>query len=72
MDMEIGARAREGVLQREEEENDVQKLLRAWRNERHAPDILPAQEGLLTGLLDHLRVQVRFGRVVIGGGRVKC
>ncbi|RXW19413.1 hypothetical protein EST38_g6436 [Candolleomyces aberdarensis] len=36
----------------------LEKLTRHWVNERYAPDILPAQEELLGGLLDHLRVQV--------------
>ncbi|EAU83489.1 hypothetical protein CC1G_04745 [Coprinopsis cinerea okayama7 len=37
----------------------LQQLIRHWMNERHAPDILPAQEELLSGLLDHLRLQSR-------------
>jgi len=37
----------------------LEKLTRHWMNERHAPDILPAQEDLLMSLLDHLRRQVR-------------
>lgn len=54
------AQAREA----EEEEEAFGKtplgmLTRHWVNERHAPDILPAQEELLGGLLDHLRVQTR-------------
>lgn len=36
----------------------LEQLTRHWMNERHAPDILPAQEELLTNLLDHLRRQV--------------
>ncbi|KAJ3504360.1 hypothetical protein NMY22_g17952 [Coprinellus aureogranulatus] len=36
----------------------LEQMMRHWLNERHAPDILPAQEELLAGLLDHLRVQV--------------
>ncbi|KAJ3482686.1 hypothetical protein NLJ89_g12123 [Agrocybe chaxingu] len=35
----------------------LEQLTRYWMNERHAPDILPAQEDLLTTLLDHLRRQ---------------
>ncbi|KIM44106.1 hypothetical protein M413DRAFT_443154 [Hebeloma cylindrosporum] len=35
----------------------LEQLTRHWMNERHAPDILPAQEDLLTNLLDHLRRQ---------------
>ena len=42
------------------EETSLQKLIRYWMNERHAPDILPAQEMLLGRLLDHIRKQVRF------------
>lgn len=38
----------------------LEQLTRHWMNERHAPDILPAQEDLLTNLLDHLRRQVRL------------
>ena len=40
----------------------LEQLARHWMNERHAPDILIAQEDLLTNLLDHLRRQVRFER----------
>ncbi|KAI0085250.1 GINS complex Sld5 component [Irpex rosettiformis] len=39
------------------EETSLQKLTRYWMNERHAPDILPAQETLLGRLLDHIRKQ---------------
>ena len=38
----------------------LERLTRHWMNERHAPDILPAQEDLLMNLLDHLRRQVRL------------
>jgi hypothetical protein len=41
-------------------ETPLEQLTRHWVNERYAPDILPAQEELLGGLLDHLRVQVRY------------
>ena len=41
-------------------ETPLEKLTRHWVNERYAPDILPAQEELLGGLLDHLRVQVSY------------
>jgi GINS complex subunit 4 len=41
-----------------EEETPFEKLIRHWMNERHAPDILPAQEDLLSSILDHLRRQV--------------
>jgi GINS complex subunit 4 len=47
----------------EEEESQgtpLEQLTRHWMNERHAPDILIAQEDLLTNLLDHLRRQVRL------------
>lgn len=43
------------------EETSFQQLIRHWMNERHAPDILPGQEALLGGLLDHIRKQVSFG-----------
>ncbi|KAL0948213.1 hypothetical protein HGRIS_010819 [Hohenbuehelia grisea] len=39
------------------EETPVQQLIRLWMNERHAPDILPVQEHLLAGILDHIRRQ---------------
>jgi GINS complex subunit 4 len=42
-----------------EEKTTLQQLLRHWTNERHAPDILPVQDMLLSGLLDHIRRQVR-------------
>ncbi|KAJ8472480.1 hypothetical protein ONZ45_g16635 [Pleurotus djamor] len=38
-------------------ESPVQQLIRLWMNERHAPDILPVQEHLLAGILDHIRHQ---------------
>jgi hypothetical protein len=43
-------------------EPPLEQLTRHWVNERYAPDIyiLPAQEELLGGLLDHLRVQVSY------------
>ncbi|KAJ2913677.1 hypothetical protein MD484_g6734, partial [Candolleomyces efflorescens] len=40
-------------------ETPLEQLTRHWVNERYAPDVLPAQEELLSGLLDHLRVQTR-------------
>ena len=43
---------------RESEQNDVQRLMRAWQDERHAPDILPAQDELLGRVLDSIRQQV--------------
>jgi len=39
-------------------ETPLQQLIRHWMNERHAPDILPVQQTLLSGLLDHIRRQV--------------
>ncbi|EPQ53238.1 GINS complex, Sld5 component [Gloeophyllum trabeum ATCC 11539] len=39
------------------EETKLQELTRHWMNERHAPDILPAQSVLLGRLLDHIRKQ---------------
>lgn len=47
--------AQRGAIQNEE--TPLEQLMRHWMNERHAPDILPAQEELLSGLLDHLRRQ---------------
>jgi hypothetical protein len=43
----------------------LEQLIGHWMNERHAPDILPAQETLLAHLLDHLRRQVCFGFLFI-------
>ena len=49
------------VLQEEESQGTpLEQLTRHWMNERHAPDILAAQEDLLTNLLDHLRRQVHL------------
>lgn len=42
-----------------QDETPLQQLIRHWMNERHAPDILPVQQALLSGLLDHIRRQVR-------------
>lgn len=39
------------------EETPFQELIRHWMNERHAPELLPAQETLLGRLLDHIRKQ---------------
>ncbi|KAF7313322.1 DNA replication complex GINS protein SLD5 [Mycena chlorophos] len=41
----------------DDEETPLEKLTRHWMNERHAPDILPAQDVLLGTILDHLRRQ---------------
>jgi GINS complex subunit 4 len=46
------------VPQAERTESPLQQLIRHWMNERHAPDILPVQEVLLSRLLDHIRKQV--------------
>ncbi|TEB26489.1 GINS complex, Sld5 component [Coprinellus micaceus] len=51
-------------LQEEEPQTPLQQMMRHWVNERHAPDILPAQEGLMMGLLDHLRRQTRSVQVL--------
>ena len=52
-------------LQEEESQGTpLEQLTRHWMNERHAPDILAAQEDLLTNLLDHLRRQVRLNVVI--------
>jgi hypothetical protein len=42
----------------QQNETLLQQLIRHWMNERHAPDILPIQEHLLSLLLDHIRKQV--------------
>lgn len=42
------------------DETPLQQLIRHWMNERHAPDLLPAQQVLLAGLLDHIHRQVRL------------
>ncbi|KAJ7119513.1 hypothetical protein C8R44DRAFT_831892 [Mycena epipterygia] len=39
------------------DETPLEQLTRHWMNERHAPDILPAQDVLLSSLLDHIRRQ---------------
>jgi GINS complex subunit 4 len=39
-------------------ETPLEQLTRHWMNERHAPDILPSQDVLLSSLLDHIRRQV--------------
>lgn len=49
-------------------ETPLEQLIRHWMNERHAPDILPAQEELLASLLDHLRRQVGNACLGLGSG----
>ncbi|EIW77897.1 Sld5-domain-containing protein [Coniophora puteana RWD-64-598 SS2] len=44
-------------LREDVSETPLQQLVRHWMNERHAPDILPVQEALLSELLDHIRRQ---------------
>ncbi|KAF9650995.1 GINS complex, Sld5 component [Thelephora ganbajun] len=39
------------------QELPLQRLIRHWMNERHAPDILPIQAELLAGILDHIHKQ---------------
>ena len=46
------------LLQDDAEETLFQQFIRHWMNERHAPDILPAQDVLLGRLLDHVKKQV--------------
>ncbi|KAJ4488097.1 hypothetical protein J3R30DRAFT_3695745 [Lentinula aciculospora] len=41
----------------QDDESPLSQLTRHWMNERHAPDILPAEEELLASLLDHIRRQ---------------
>jgi hypothetical protein len=45
--------------QDDQEEIPLQKLIRHWINERHAPDIMPIHAELLGTVLDHIRKQVR-------------
>lgn len=42
----------------DENETPLQQLIRHWMNERHTISILPVQQVLLAGLLDHVRAQV--------------
>lgn len=55
-----------GRLGTDSEASDVAKLVRAWQNERHAPDILPSADALLVRVLDAIRrqVSVRYARSV--------
>ncbi|KAG6334816.1 hypothetical protein ID866_4268 [Astraeus odoratus] len=52
-----GPRDAPPFLEELEPETPLQKLIRHWMNERHAPDILPTEEDLLSRLLDHIRSQ---------------
>lgn len=54
--LDLGSRLGNGT---EEPESDVAQLVRAWQNERHAPDILPSADALLVRVLDAIRRQVR-------------
>ena len=45
-------------FEEDEEETPLQQLIRHWMNERHAPDVLPVAEDVLSGLLDRIRRQV--------------
>ncbi|KAF7361323.1 DNA replication complex GINS protein SLD5 [Mycena sanguinolenta] len=45
------------AVEPEAPETPLEQLTRHWMNERHAPDILPAQDVLLSSLLDHIRRQ---------------
>jgi hypothetical protein len=47
------------------QELPLQKLIRYWMNERHAPSILPIQAELLAGILDHIHKQVRCPSVAL-------
>ncbi|ESK84067.1 dna replication complex gins protein sld5 [Moniliophthora roreri MCA 2997] len=49
--------ALQAILEPPTEETPLEKLMRHWMNERHCPDILPAEEDLLSSLLDHIRRQ---------------
>jgi GINS complex subunit 4 len=57
-DLDTAARPTVPLIQPDEPETPLEQLMRHWTNERHSPDILPAQEELLGNLLDHLRRQV--------------
>ena len=46
------------LFEEDEEETPLQRLVRHWMNERHAPDVLPIPEDRLSGPLDHTRRQV--------------
>ena len=46
------------VADEQEPETPLQQLIRHWMNERHAQDILPTEDDLLSRLLDHVRSQV--------------
>ncbi|TFY63267.1 hypothetical protein EVG20_g6386 [Dentipellis fragilis] len=50
----------------DEEETQLQQLIRHWMNERHAPDILPMQEDVLGRLLDHIRRQSQTVQLLRG------
>ncbi|KAH8109078.1 GINS complex, Sld5 component [Phellopilus nigrolimitatus] len=57
MDVDRAADPLAAQAAREARESDVQRLLRAWQDERHAPDVLPARDALLGRVLDALRRQ---------------
>ncbi|THH00062.1 hypothetical protein EW145_g7140 [Phellinidium pouzarii] len=62
MGMDVDVDTRSSLLTRAQHsrsalESDVQRLTRAWQDERHAPDILPARDVLLGRVLDALRRQ---------------
>lgn len=59
------------VPEEEYQGTPLEQLTRHWMNERHAPDILAAQEDLLTNLLDHLRRQVRLKRLFFQYDKLK-
>ena len=46
------------ALNTEDGDTPLEQLTRHWLNERHSPEILPAQEALLGTLLDYVRRQV--------------
>ena len=45
-------------LEEDERERSLQQVIQHWMNERHAPDVLPIPEDVLSELLDHIRRQV--------------
>ncbi|KAA1470796.1 GINS complex Sld5 component [Dentipellis sp. KUC8613] len=50
----------------DEEETQLQQLIRHWMNERHAPDILPIQGDVLGRLLDHILRQSQTVQLLRG------
>ena len=45
------------LFEEDEEETPLEQLIRHWMKERHAPDVLPVAEDVLSRLLDHIWIQ---------------